>query len=392
MKLHALYVEFALTCAQRKPLQLNRMKNSKQSIGEAMKQLDLVGNGIRLIFKDNILAVLSDSNLSTVSSAFHNGGLKETKVIINAQVPQDYNDQNLHQDPERFIQRCFSKLNLSDFADEFVGMVTFAVVAAFSVVSMRDGDVGVSVVATGGCTHAESAGEKIQLQSTAGTINLIVVIDGNPTESCLVSSIITATESKSAALMELDVRSLYTGNKATGTPTDAIVVAKTGQGPEIVYSGPASKLGQLISCCTKQAVKEAVAKAPIGGYPLGRPFKNRLAERHLSVEKLAVELSKVDCLGKDEKAIAAELNRLLDDDPVFASFLFAAAELSEEFAQKRNPWQFGDVEGLAQRFGELLSKQEAMEKADVYGCNSVDLPVFLKYALVTLLKGKVSAK
>jgi len=33
-----------------------------------------------------------------------------------------------------------------------------------------------------------------------------------------------------------------------------------------------------------------------------------------------------------------------------------------------------------------------MEKADVHGCNSVDLPVFLKYALVTLLKGKVSAK
>lgn len=357
-----------------------------------MKQLDLVGDSIQLIFKDNTLAVLSDYSLSTVSSAFHNGGVKETKVIINAQVPQDYNDQNLHQDPETFIQQCFRRLNLGDFADRFVGMITFAVVAAFSVVSMHDGDLAVSVVATGGCTHAESAGEKIKPEPVADTINLIVIINGNPTESCLVSAVITATESKSAALMELDVRSLYTGSKATGTPTDAIVVAKTGRGPEIEYSGPASKLGQLISCCTKQAVKEAVAKAPIGGYPLGRPFKNRLAERHLSVEKIAAELSKVDCLGKDERAIAADVNRLLDNDPVFASFLFAAAELSEEFAQKRNPWQFGNVEELAQKFGELISKQQATEKVHTQACINVDLPVFLKHALVALLKNTISAK
>ena len=165
-----------------------------------MKQLDLVGAGVRLLFEENILAVLSNSSLSTVSSAFHNGGVKETKVIINAQIPQEYNDLYLHQDPERFIQRCFNKLNLGEFADGFVGMITFAVVAAFSAVSMREGDIGVSVVATGGCTHAESAGENIRLQPQAGTINLIVIIDGNPTESCMMSSIITATEAKSAAL------------------------------------------------------------------------------------------------------------------------------------------------------------------------------------------------
>ena len=88
-------------------------------------------------------------------------------------------------------------------------------------------------------------------------------------------------------------------------------MAKTSRGSDIIYSGPASQLGQLIACCTKQAVKEAVAKAPIGGYPLGRPFKNRLAERHLSVDKLAVELAKAECLGKNEKAIATELNKLL---------------------------------------------------------------------------------
>jgi hypothetical protein len=169
-------------------------------------------------------------------------------------------------------------------------------------------------------------------------------------------------------------------------------VAKTGRGGEIIYSGPASKLGELIACCTKQAVKEAVGKAPIGGYPLGRPLRRRLAERHLAVDKLASELAKVQCLGKDSRTIAAEMNKLLDDDPVFASSLFAAAELSEEYEQKRNPWQFGKVEELAQMFGELLSKRAGAEKLDMKGCEQVDLPVFLKHALVALLKNRFSDK
>ena len=391
LRLHVHFAGYALVCVQQKPSRLSKAKKAELSLGEVMKQLNLVGEGVRLLFEENILAVLSDSPLSTVSSAFHCGGIKETKVIINAQVPQDYNDQNLHQDPEKFIQRCFSRLTLGGFADGFVGMITFAVVAAFSVVSMREGDVAVSVVATGGCTHAESAGERLVLLPAAGTINLIVIIDGNPTESCMVSSVITATEAKSAALRELDVRSLYTGSQATGTPTDAIVVAKTGQGSDIIYSGPASKLGYLIACCTKQAVKEAVAKAPIGGYPLGRPFRRRLAERHLSVDKLAAELAKIDCFGKTEKAIAERLNTLLDDDPVFASSLFAAAELSEEFEHKRNPWQFGDVKELAQRFGELLSRQVSTERLTAQDCEDVDLPVFFKQALIALLENRLLA-
>jgi adenosylcobinamide hydrolase len=351
-----------------------------------MKQFDLVGEGNRLLFKDNILAVLSDSQLSVVSSAFHNGGVKETKVIINAQVPQNYNDHSLHQDPEQFIQQCFGKLELEGFADGFVGTITFAVVEAFSLVSLCKGDLGVSVVATGGCTHAESAGEQNQPQPAAGTINVIVLIDGNPTEACMVSSIITATEAKTAALKELDVRSLYTGKAATGTPTDAIVVAKTGRGEEIVYSGPASELGQLIACCAKQAVKEAVAKAPIGGYPLGRSIEKRFAERHLDIAKLAFELAKVKSLDQDEKTIAAELNRLLKENVVLASALFAAADLSREFEEGRLPREM-DAVTLGTRFGELLSKKNSNNKnSQTEDCEEVDLPVFLKHALIALLK------
>ena len=69
----------------------------------------------------------------------------------------------------------------------------------------------------------------MDVQEIRGTINIIVLIDANPTDSCMVASLITATEAKSAALRDLDVRSLYTGDSATGSITDSVTVASTMQ-------------------------------------------------------------------------------------------------------------------------------------------------------------------
>jgi adenosylcobinamide amidohydrolase len=229
-----------------------------------LKQFDLLGNCGKLVLKDNALAVLSDTELSTVSSAIYNGGFKKVKAILNVQAPEEYSDRQLHESPQKLIINAAKKLGISN---KFVGMITAAAVDKFSLVSKKDGDLAVSVIATAvdpegnTCSHAESAGEIIKVEETVGTINLMVVIDGNPTESCMVSTILTATEAKSAALWELDIRSRYSGDVATGTITDAIIVAKTSRGAPIVYGGPASKLGQLVGYCTRKAVKEAVMKA-----------------------------------------------------------------------------------------------------------------------------------
>jgi adenosylcobinamide amidohydrolase len=211
-----------------------------------------------------VLAVLSNIDLVTVSSAIYNGGFKKVKAILNVQAPEEYSDLQLHADPQKFILDSAKKLGLSE---NFVGMVTAAAVEKFALASKNAGDLAVSVVATAvdpkgnTCDHAETAGETIKVEEITGTINIMVVIDGNPTESCLVSTVLTATEAKTAALRELDIRSRYSGDLATGTITDAIIVAKTNRGAPIVYGGPASKLGQLVGYCTRKAVKEAVMKA-----------------------------------------------------------------------------------------------------------------------------------
>jgi adenosylcobinamide amidohydrolase len=233
-------------------------------VDEFTKQIDLLGNCGKLVLKDNVLAVISDVDLTTVSSAIYNGGFKKVKAILNVQAPEEYSDLQLHANPQKFIIDSAKKLGLSG---NFVGMVTAAAVEKFALASKKDGNLAVSVIATAvdpagnTCSHAESAGETIKVEEMTGTINIMAVIDGNPTESGLVSTLITATEAKTVALRELDIRSRYSGDVATGTITDAMIVAKTNRGAPIVYGGPASKLGQLVGYCTRKAVKEAVMKA-----------------------------------------------------------------------------------------------------------------------------------
>ncbi len=79
-------------------------------------------------------------------------------------------------------------------------MVTAAKIKNYSLVTKNAEDFSVSVAATAGCSHGESSGEEMDVEESPGTINIIVFIDGNPTDSCMIASLITATEAKSAAL------------------------------------------------------------------------------------------------------------------------------------------------------------------------------------------------
>ncbi len=360
-----------------------------------MKQFNLVGKGVKLVLKENVLAVLSDAPLNTVSSAFHNGGgLKKTKVILNVEVPKSYGDRNLHDDPDAFIVNAARTFGVSG---SFIGVVTAAAVENFSLVSKRDGEFAVSVVATAAdnegntCNFAESAGEPIEVKHIEGTINIIVVVDGKPSESCLVSLLITATEAKMAALKELDIRSRFSGDEATGTVTDAIVVAETNRGAPIVYGGPASPLGQLVGYCTRKAVKEAVMKA--NECMPCRSLFARLRERHLSIEKMASELSKAKSLGVDEKALAIGLTKTLRADPFYASVVLAALKIDEDITKGLVPPEIGNAKAVSKKFGEvLLSKQTPSNAAYSSDYDAVDLPPFLKQVIIGIAKVALSEK
>jgi adenosylcobinamide hydrolase len=339
-----------------------------------LEQFDLA-DSVKLIIKENVLAVISDKDLVTVSSAIFNGGFRQVKAVLNVGVPEGYSDRSLHLDPLELITSSAAKLGLTK---DYLAMVTAAKVQNYSLVSKKSTDFSVSVVATAGCSHGESSGEEMDVQEIVGTINIIVLIDGNPTESCMVASLITATEAKSAVLRDFDVRSRYTGDSATGSITDSVTVASTSHGKTISYGGPASKLGKLVGYCARKAVTEALIKQePIWGC---RTVLDRLKERHLGLEKLAFELSKIDGITVDEKALA----EILKNNPAASAYLLAAAKLDDDYKKNLLPAELGDVKQLSKCFGICASSKQDFSKLSGY--DLVDLPPFLKNVLISIVR------
>jgi adenosylcobinamide hydrolase len=344
-----------------------------------LEQIELAQN-VKLVVDENVLAVFCDSSLKTVSSAIYNGGYNQVKAVLNVGVPEGYSDRSLHLDPLRLITSSAAKLGLTK---DYLAMVTAAKIKNYSLVTKKAADFSVSVMATAGCQHGESSGEEMDVQEITGTINIIVYIEGNPTESCMVASLITATEAKSATLRDFDVRSRYTGDSATGSVTDSITVASTCTGKDLVLGGPASKLGKLVGSCTRQAVSEALLKQePIWGC---RSVLDRLKERHLGVEKLAAEVSKVKGLETD----ATSLAELLKKDPVAAAYLLEAAKMDDDYKKNLLPTDFTDWKLISKCLDIITHPETDCKKLPNY--NQVDLPPFLKHALIKTLKNMRSS-
>jgi adenosylcobinamide hydrolase len=343
-----------------------------------MEQFNL-GSNTKLTIKDNVLAVSSDEGLTAVSSAIFNGGFKKVKAVLNVGVPEGYNDRFLHLDPLELIISSAAKLDLTK---DYLAMVTAAKIKNYSCVTKKAVDFSVSVAATAGCSHGESSGEAMDVEETPGTINVIVFIDGAPTDSCIIASLITATEAKSAALRDFDVRSFYTGDSATGSITDSVTVATNNQGKAIVYGGPASKLGQMVGYCTRKAVTEALVKQePIWAC---RTVIDRLKERHLPFEKLAAEVSKVEGLAIDAKDLA----QILKDNPLVALYLLAAAKLDDDVKKNLVPEGLPNIEELSIGFGNLVISSVNTSRVESY--ETIDLPPFIKKALIAVVRGSLS--
>jgi len=94
-----------------------------------------------------------------------------------------------------------------------------------------------------------------------GTINLIILTNATLSEAAMARAIITATEAKTAALQDLDVRSTYSPKyQATGTGTDNMIVVSGKMGKSLHVSSGHTKMSELIGFSTKSAVTEALKK------------------------------------------------------------------------------------------------------------------------------------
>ncbi len=158
-----------------------------------------------------------------------------------------------------------------------------------------------------------------------GTINMIFLTNRKLTPRAMTRAIISATEGKSAALQDLDIRSSYQSltAAATGTGTDNIIVV-SGEGPVADNAGGHCKMGELIARAAHAGVTEAIYKQ--NGIVRKRDVFERLRDRHLSIPRLAGTAA-CECRG-GKSALAASVEQILLD-PVYAGFLEAAMAISD---------------------------------------------------------------
>lgn len=99
-----------------------------------------------------------------------------------------------------------------------------------------------------------------KLPHAAGTINMIVVANQPLKPEAQIRGLITTTEGKTAALMELGVSSRYSQDLATGTGTDqACFAAPIAEGRYAYASAsPHAKLGELLGVTVRVATKKAL--------------------------------------------------------------------------------------------------------------------------------------
>ena len=282
----------------------------------------------------NRLVIMSKSPLKVLSSAGLNGGLVKANGIINIHVTEDIRDE-IHTNPDETLKKAVVRLGFSP--EKVVTMMTAADVRNVGVSNQKHQGITLSAFVTAGVDVSATAGEATVSKRDPpnikkwGTINTILLIDGNLTEACMVDAIKTATEAKTVAMRELDVRSRFSGDLASGTVTDTVVVACTKRGNPVRYAGTATVLGEMIGKTVKESAKKAIQKQ--SKVIANRPLTQRLEERGILFENMTTLFSETHptICGDFEKLgqFREELKQVFSD-PNVASLVIAALRLDDD--------------------------------------------------------------
>ncbi len=193
-----------------------------------------------------VLVLHSERPLKMLASAVVGGGFTQAHYIINRHVIKGYS----HPDPPGDLRGFAGEHGIDE---PFVGLMTAAYLDRVQTVALHAGSLTVAAIVTAGLSNPTCAGLSSPAPLAAGTINIILLVDGNLSPAALVNAVITATEAKAYLLLEGGVRT-PDGFPATGTSTDALVVAYTGRGETLPYAGPATRVGWLIGQCVRQTL------------------------------------------------------------------------------------------------------------------------------------------
>lgn len=216
-----------------------------------------------------------------------------------------------------------------------------------------------------------------------GTINMILMTNMALSPRAMSRAVISATEAKSAALQDLDIRSrgaplLW---QATGTGTDEIIVVE-GRGTPVDSAGGHSKLGELIGRAVYEGVQEGVLLQ--NSLQTGRHVLARLKERGITPSGMLEGFPEWVHEETEHKGQALQMLEGILLEPPYAAFVESALALSD--AWERN--QVGNLEAFdlwARSIVQDISGVHVFQWKELE--KSEDIPIVLRMSLNALLNG-----
>lgn len=241
-----------------------------------MRRASQDGMAVRHRVVQNTLIIDLGAIHRVLSSAPRGGGLVRARSILNHQVAANPLRQPgsspgrpvrraTWSDPARYLGGVAATLGAHL---PCVGLMT--AVPMERLVTIQEVLNGLSVICfcTVGVTNAVKAGEPAHCSGAgqrccpAGTINIILVTNVGLSVPAMVGAVQVATEAKTAALLSRSIPSRTGRAGATGTGTDAVVVATPLQAARrVYYSGTHTEVGAVIGRVVTRAVERGLKRA-----------------------------------------------------------------------------------------------------------------------------------
>ena len=209
-------------------------------------------DGIETTVDREAVVVTAREPLAVLSSAVVRGGFASARAIVNLHVPK-----NLRQEDSDALLPAF--VDRRRIPGPWVGLLTAAWTERAQVAGECLNGVTALAIVTVGLSNRVAAGTTPIAVWTPSTINAIIVVDAAPDPAALVNTVMTVTEVKTSLLAAADLR-CADGHVASGTSTDAIVVAATGRGPRQRFGGPISDLGWVVGRASRAALGAGIRR------------------------------------------------------------------------------------------------------------------------------------
>jgi iron complex transport system ATP-binding protein len=208
--------------------------------------------GIEVAIDSEAVVVTASEPLTVLSSAFVGGGFAGAHAIVNLHVRKNIAEAETDGLLSRFVER-------REIRGPWVGLLTSAWTENAVVAEAAGSGMTALAVATVGLSNRITAGRTPLGAWAPSTINTAVVVDAAPEPAALVNAVMTVTEVKTSLLASVDLR-CDDGSVASGTSTDAVVVAATGRGLRCRFGGPISDLGWVVARAAREALDAGIRR------------------------------------------------------------------------------------------------------------------------------------